>query len=225
MGKEKITLSICTNRGIKSKTLGCILEMVNYSKVDWHFVIADRGYTVADNRNYSVIQAQKNGSDYLLFIDDDMIFPSYTLENLLEHKKDVVGINSYSRCLPLSSTVGLMNDKGEYMRPEKHTSFELRIPKELFRAYFVGCGVCLIDMKVFNKIEKPYFEFTFEKEGNVKDGEDGLFCKKVREAGMDVWCDGTLEIFHIGDYEYGKVEEPLVINGSEVEKIRNEQSI
>ena len=206
----KITLAVCSNRGIRPKTLGSLLEMVTHSKeIDFHIVIAEKGFTTAENRNYSVVQAQKNGSDYLLFVDDDMTFPPNTLEQLFSHKKGVVGVNSYSRVLPLASTVGLMDKNGEYMRPEKHTEWETRVPKELFKAYFVGTGVCLIDMKVFELIDKPYFAFETYKSGEfkgmVKVGEDGAFCEKVKKAGMDIWCDGSIPVGHIGEFIYQEI--------------------
>ena len=205
----KITLAICTNREIKAKTLQCLLELVDYSHdwVDFHMLVATRGYTVAENRNYCVAQADKNGSDYLFFVDDDMTFLPDILGTLVSHKKDVVGVNSYSRCLPPSSTVGLMDTDGNYMHPDKHTAWEMRIPSTLFEAYFVGCGICLIDMKVFAKIEKPYFAFSYEESGIVKNGEDGAFCDKVRKAGMKVWCDGSVPVGHLGEFEYAKPKE------------------
>ena len=212
----KITLAVCTNRGVRPKTAQSLLEMVNYSKeLDFHILVAERGYTVAENRNYCVVQAQRNVSDSLMFVDDDMTFPKDTLERLLGANKEVVGVNSYSRCLPLSPTTGLMDKNGEYMHPNKYTPWEMRIPEELFKAYFVGCGVCLIDMKVFEQIKKPYFEFevykTGDAKGMVKNGEDGTFCRKVKEAGMDVWCDPTIEVGHLGEYEYKKLEENAII--------------
>jgi len=207
----KITLAICTNRQIRPKTVGSLLDMVNYSKeIDFHILVAEQGFTIAENRNYSVIQAIKNESDYLLFIDDDMTFPEDTLERLLRHDKEVIGINSYSRCLPPNSTVGLMNDKGEYKHPDKYPPFEMKIPNQLFKAYFVGAGVMLIDMKVFAKLPKPYFTFQVNAEGKVIHGEDGLFCKSVRGAGMDIWCDPTIPVGHLGEYEYKKGDDNLL---------------
>lgn len=204
----KISLCVCTNRGVKPKTVGSLLAMVAHSKeIDFHILVAERGYTISENRNYCVVQAQRNGSDYLLFVDDDMTFPADTLNRLLAHNKDVIGVNSYSRCLPPSSTVGLMDKKGEYMHPDKHTEWEMQIPDGLFKAYFVGAGVLLIDMKVFEKIKKPYFHFTTDKNGQIIHGEDGYFCNQVKKAGMDVWCDSSLPIFHLGEYAYGKPEE------------------
>lgn len=203
----KITLAVCTNRGVKPKTVGSLLELINYSKdIDFHVLVAERGYTIAENRNYCVVQAQKNGSDYLFFVDDDMTFLPNVLEELLAHKKEVVGVNSYSRCLPLSSTVGLMDKDGKYMHPNKHTAWETRIPEKLFKAYFVGAGVLLIDMKVFEKIKKPYFEFVMGKEGQIVHGEDGSFCSKVRGSGIDIYCDPQAEVGHLGEYEFKKPE-------------------
>ena len=68
----RITLAVCTNRGIRPKTAQCLLELVANSKHDFHILVAENGYTIAENRNFCVVQAQKNKSDYLLFIDDDM---------------------------------------------------------------------------------------------------------------------------------------------------------
>ena len=201
----KITLAICTNRDIKAKTLESLLNIVK-GRDDIHVLVASQGYTIAENRNYAVVQAQKNNSDYLFFVDDDMTLPPDTLDKLLAVDKDVVGVVSYSRVLPLSPTVGLMDENGKYMPPDNFPFLE--IPKELFKAYFVGAGVMLIDMKVFEKIEKPYFAFeTYEEDelkGMVRNGEDGVFCDKVRKAGMEVWCEPTIEVGHLGTYEYKK---------------------
>lgn len=200
----KITLALCTNRLIQPRTTECLLNLVKGSKHDLQIIMATRGYTIAENRNYCVIQAQKNQSDYILFIDDDMTFPPETLDILLSHQKEVVGVNSYSRILPLAPTTGLMTEKGEYKHPDYYPEWEMRIPDELFEAYFVGCGVCLIDMKVFEKIKEPFFRFSYEASGLVKGGEDGNFCDRAREKGIKVYCDPNIQIGHLGTIEYGE---------------------
>lgn len=206
----KVTLAICTNREVKPKTVQSLLEMVNYSpEIDFHIVFATRGFTIAENRNYCVVQAQRNNSEYLLFVDDDMVFPPETLDCLITQKKKVIGVNSYSRCLPPSSTVGLMDEQGNYKHPDKYAAFEMQIPSDPFEAYFVGAGVMLIEMTVFQDLEQPYFEFQSEN-GMVVNGEDGTFCDKVRKAGHEVWCDPTLDIGHLGEYEYKKSEESIL---------------
>lgn len=210
----KITLALCTNREVKAKTVASLLELVSYSKeIDFHILVANRGYHIGENRNYCVVQAQRNQSDYLFFVDDDMTFEKDTLQRLLGVNKEVIGVNSYSRCLPLSSTVGLMDKDGNYMHPDKHSAIEMKIPDGLFKCYFVGTGIMLIDMKVFDKIEKPYFSFTSDENGMIVHGEDGSFCASVKKAGMDIWCDSTIKAGHIGEYIYQAPEkEPLIIN-------------
>jgi GT2 family glycosyltransferase len=97
-----------------------------------------------------------------------------------------------------------MDKDGKYMHPDRHTAFEMRIPSTLFEAYFVGTGVCLINMDVFKKLKAPYFAFTVDKNGQVANGEDGTFCDKARKAGYRVWCDPTISVGHLGEYSYEK---------------------
>lgn len=199
----KITLAIPTNRGVKAKTVESLLSLVNNSiEFEFNFVIAEHGYTTAENRNYCVVQAKKNNSDYLLFVDDDMTFPDDTLDRLISHKKEIIGVASNSRILPLSTTVGLMDEEGNYMHPDKNPTWKMKLPEELFKAYFVGTGVMLIDMKVFEKLSKPYFTFTSNEDGKVIKGEDGYFCEEAKKAGYEIWCDPTISIGHIGDFIY-----------------------
>ncbi|MEK7125866.1 MAG: hypothetical protein AAB835_00045, partial [Patescibacteria group bacterium] len=78
----KITLAIVTNRQVQPKTLQSLLELVHHSKHDLHFVVATEGYTTAQGRIYCVVQAQKNKSGYMLFVDDDMILEKDALDRL-----------------------------------------------------------------------------------------------------------------------------------------------
>lgn len=185
----KICIGIPTNRGVKAKTVLSLLEMVTHSKYEFHFVVATEGHTVAENRNYIVVQAKNAQCDYLLFVDDDMVFPLDMLDKLLSHKKEVIGVVSHSRMLPLKRTISAMKYPNE-------------LPSTLFRVEGAGTGIMLIDMNVFDKIQKPYFHFTFFDSGLIQFSEDIWFCERVQNAGMSVWCDPTIEIKHIGDYLY-----------------------
>lgn len=198
----KITLAICTNRMVKSKTLLSLLELVAQTNHEVHVVVATEGYTTAENRNYCVFQALKNGSDYLLFVDDDMTLPSDTIERLMAHGKEIVGVASNSRVLPKSPTVGLMDEEGNYMHPDKTSPHRLKIPESLFKAYFVGTGVMLIDMKIFEILPKPWFKFITDENGQITKGEDGYFCEQAKKSGYDIWCDPTLNVGHLGDFCY-----------------------
>lgn len=175
------------------------MEMIAYTEQEVFPIIATEGFTIAENRHYCVAQAQKAGCTHLLFIDDDMTFPKETIGKLLAHQKKVVGVKSYSRKLPLRPTVALLGDEGQPVTDYVDT------PMELFKCYSVGFGVCLIDMSLFEELQRPFFDFSVTPIGKVYIGEDEYFCNKVREKGYDIYCDPTLLIGHIGDYTYGTV--------------------
>lgn len=163
------------------------MSIVNTRKYEFAFVIAAEGYTIAENRIFIVSQAQKQECTHILFIDDDMVFPADTLDRLLAHEVEIVGVNSHSRKLPLKSTVLFDGEE---------------LPKDLFEAITVGGGVLLVDMKVFSKIEMPWFGFKTNEVGMITMGEDAWFCEKAQYAGYKIWCDPTLSIGHIGKYQY-----------------------
>ncbi len=199
----KILLGIPCNRTIKPKTVKSIVDMVAFSDHDFVTVMATEGYTTAENRNYLAVQALRQECDYLLMVDDDMTFPEETLEIMLSLNKEIVGVASNSRVLPLSTTVSRMDENGVYIHPDTLTEEEKALPTEPFKAYGVGGGVLLIDSNVFKVIERPWFVFTPDPvTGQMLIGEDQYFCNRAKEKGYDIWCDPRIPIGHIGDYIY-----------------------
>ena len=185
---KKIAIGIPTNRGLKAKMAESLLNLVANTEAEYHFILATEGYTIAENRNYIASQALKNNCEYLLMADDDMTFPANTLQKLLDTGKRIVGVLSYSRMLPLKPTVVPVD----------------KITNELFECKEVGGGVLLIDTKVFKEIKQPWFDVETHPFGMVKVGEDAYFCHKAREQGIKVWCLPTLQIGHLGEYNFGK---------------------
>lgn len=164
--------------------------MIAHSDYDFHFVIATQGYTIAENRTLIAVKAIENKSDYLLFLDDDMVFPKDTLERLIAREKDIVGIPYFARVLPRKSVIVL--ESGEELVGE--------VPSELFKCQHVGTGVMLIKTEVFKNIIRPWFQFKTNSDGCTVQGEDAFFCEVARNKGYDIWCDSTLSINHVGDY-------------------------
>lgn len=180
----KITIGVPTNRLIKSKTAKCLMDLVNQSNHDLEIVISTRGYNTSENRNYIAAKSVKNGSDYLFFIDDDMIFPPDILDDLLEHDKDIVG--------------GVYKTKYE-IQDDVVTYFKKSDKKQgLFKVKAIGTGMLLIKTSVFRKLKQPWFKYSWYKNGMVKRSHDWIFCYDARKAKIDIWADNTLDIKHIG---------------------------
>ncbi len=65
-------------------------------------------------------------------------------------------------------------------------------PRGLVSAGIVGTGAILIDRRVFERLPKPWFGYSYD--GAAAGGypsDDIWFCRLCREAGIGLWCDTT----------------------------------
>jgi len=162
------------------------------------YLFFDSSTILLNQREKLIEEAKLINSDYVLWLDSDMVFPSTTAVRLLEHNKDIVGCNYLKRTNPLKPVA--------YKNIGNWDSFlPLKIEEELIEVEGVGMGCILMKTEIFKKIHKPYFEFTYnEKSGNWL-GEDFNLLTKLREVGYKVYIDTLLssEIKHMGLYAYG----------------------
>ena len=160
------------------------------------------GTLIFDQRNSIVETAIKEKCDYVMFIDGDMRFPKDTLTRLLKHNKDIIGVNATTRSEPVKPTA-----KNFQIGEDGKVSWFPIYSKERKGIEIVdgiGCGVVLVKIEVFKKMEMPYYFFeTLQKKAVL--GEDIYFCIKAKDAGFDTWVDHDLsmQIGHVGSYIYG----------------------
>lgn len=201
----KITLSIPTNRGIQPQTMQCLLELVAHGGYEFHIIVAEEGYTIAENRNYIAVQALNNKSEYLLSIDDDMTFPPDTLDKLLANQKEICGTAYHSRgnanrmkCIGGIMSIAEISEK-KYINLETNTDPKY---KDTFECYATGTGIILIKCEIFYKIPRPWFEFEWHPTGQCKEGEDWVFCLKAKKQGYKIWADPKIKVGHLGQIIY-----------------------
>ncbi len=190
----KLTISCPTNRGINPKTFQCLCELVAHGGYDFHIVIAEEGYTIAENRNYMAVQAINNGSEYILMVDDDMTFPPDLLDKLLANQKDIIGVAYH----PRSETGEIIKylDETHIVKLEQETDQKY---KETFECMATGTGIILIKCEVFKKIPRPWFMFEYYPTGQCKLGEDWFFSREAKKAGFKIWTDPKIKCGHIGE--------------------------
>ena len=192
----KITIAIPSNRGINPKTFQCMLELINRGGYDFHLIVPEEGYTIAENRNYTAIRASNNKSEYLLMIDDDMTFPPETLDKLISNGKDICGVAYHPRC-------GLDRMKAinetHYINIDKNEDPKY---KDVFECHATGTGIILIKTDVFLKIKRPWFQFEYYESGLCKLGEDWYFCENAKKFNIKTYADPTIPVGHIGEAIY-----------------------
>ena len=160
------------------------------------------GTLIFDQRNNLVKTALEVKADYLLFVDADMRFPKDTLKILMSHNKDIIGVNATTRSEPVKPTAKnfVVNEDQSVDWIPIYSNAKSGIEK----ADGIGCGVMLVNTRVFKAMEEPYFYFE-QLPNNKLLGEDIYFCIKAKDAGFDTWVDHDLSkgIRHIGQYVYG----------------------
>ncbi len=170
------------------------MELVARGGYDFHIVIAEEGYTIAENRNYIAVQAFNNNSDYLLMCDDDMTFPPDLVDRLLENKKDICGVAYHPRC-DMGQIIKYL-DETHIIKLEENTDPKY---KDAFECMASGTGAILIKCEVFRKIPRPWFMFEYYDTGQCKLGEDWFFCREAKKVGYQIWTDPKIKVGHLGE--------------------------
>jgi hypothetical protein len=160
-------------------------------------------------RNKCVEAFLQNDYDYLFFVDDDTVPPPDALEKMLKANKPfITGVT----CNLKKCQDGMLRPAPmvfEYFNKKDHTEGYIPILKPEGISEIDACGMscALIHKSVFKDMEPPYFieRFIPTKKGELPMGEDFLFCQKLREKNIPMWCDFSVQCAH---HKVVKIEYP-----------------
>lgn len=161
-----------------------------------------------DGSKHDSSQVQEAGSNYLLFIDPDMVPDAYLghdpnatpiwktfWEFMQDHDGPCVLAAPYCG-QPSQNHVQIFspNGEGSLKRVSRKQAETLHGWMQIGGA---GTGFMLIDMRVFDVIKPPYFHDTYkdETESELQNSQDVSFSKLCWAAGIpmyanfDCWCD------------------------------------
>ena len=197
----KLAILVPTRDTLHSHFAYCLTQLVKTtSEVGVDVYVYFNSSTILLNQREKLIEeAKKIKSDYVLWLDSDMVFPSSTALRLLEHNEDIVGCNYMKRSLPLKTVA--YTDISDW-----DTWVPLSPKDELVEVEGVGMGCLLMKTKAFDSLKKPYFEFIYKEETQDWSGEDFNLLKKLRKKKYKIFIDTMLsmDIKHIGLYAFGK---------------------
>lgn len=160
------------------------------------------GALVHANRNVLIKNALRDKADYMMCIDSDIIWTPDDIEKLIATGKDVV-----SGIYPCRIPVNNEYYPQLYMRMPQGEYAALREPpSELSKVDATGMGFMLVRKNIIEDIldKFPYpFDMLSVKEVDGKDngkteliGEDMCFCYRLKEIGVDIWCEPTVMVGH-----------------------------
>ena len=181
-----------------SYSLGNLIKTTTQMGINVHLFF-DASTILINQRERLIQQAIEVKSEWALWLDSDMMFPSTTLLRLLSHNQDIIACNYMKRSHPFKSVTFMDTNDWESWVP-------IQSEDELLTAEATGMGCLLMRTSVFQKLNKPYFEYTYEPKTKDWIGEDFTLFKKLNGLGHQLKIDMNLskEIYHIGTFAYGK---------------------
>ncbi len=143
----------------------------------------------------------ESGMDYVVMMDNDMIYPIDFLECLLQDMEqrpeiDILAPLAFMRNAPhyavIYTTVEGYDQQSH--QPYFINNFVKKYPKDtLVECDAVGFGAVVIKLSILKKMRAPYF---FSTTGS---GEDIYFCMKAKqEANARIFMDTRIKLGHIG---------------------------
>jgi len=168
--------------------------------MDWQVKIGwFRQFTAAERHNVSINEAKYN-YDRIIWMDTDQIYPPEYLEMMLAHNEPVVTALNVSRYHPFEFTIynvdGTDTKNGVVVPVFK--SVQPPHDKKVFTCDMTGTGSLMIDTKILNDIQPPYFKDLYDAEGCVRYlCDDFYFCWKLYKAGIKVTVDQSIIVKHL----------------------------
>jgi GT2 family glycosyltransferase len=156
--------------------------------------------------------------DWILMLDNDMEPSGNLLDTIKDAPKDAMVVVPKFHLwdadrLTTKLCWGLDDSKLERF-PDGRSGF--KIEKKYYELTKCGTGAIFIKPEVFHKIEAPWFEYKYDKLGNMAGTEDITFCEKVIAAGMKIYGYGGIQVKHHHTVELSLINRILYEEKSEI---------
>jgi hypothetical protein len=218
---KKVYINTCSRR---APEWGMILKLqmamqhASKHKITARFAPRVGESLICRARNNSLIDFMESDCDFLFTIDDDIELPLNAIVKLVKNDKDIcAGFYRLKR-----------NDKAHTaVRISKEVKAEIPIFSDVFKkglvipAQYVSTGCMLVKRSVVDGMVKHYPKLHYTQNITFKPAcalyqpyiyddeylsEDWAFCQRARDAGFEIWADGSIRCAHWGliKYDFGE---------------------
>lgn len=199
MAENKILISIPCRDTISVRFVEHLMNLVKPCECYYHFATSG---LVFDARDESCNGAISGGYTHVLFIDSDMYFEPAALIKALSRDVDVLtGLyfkrkDNHEPVLYKAIDQRRYNENGT-VKYHGYAEIETDLNREFFQVEGCGFGFALIKVDVLRQMHRDYVSW-FEPIPGM--GEDLSFCQRLKDYGIKVMCDTTIDIGHYGEY-------------------------
>lgn len=168
------------------------------------FIAYQQGVRTDRNRNEMLQNAIKKGDvDYIMWFDDDMLYPHDIIIRYLEHDPEIIGCLYFKRAEPFSP-IGYMSGKNPTKPYNAIEPQSIPTDKDVIEVDALGYGGMMVSMKTYEKMgDKKWthygenYHLPFECEGHLT--HDIQFCKDAKECGVKILMHTKVRPGHIGE--------------------------
>jgi GT2 family glycosyltransferase len=195
-----------------------LVTMKTRGEVSYEFV---QSSLIFKNRNELAEKAIAEKTDYTLWLDSDMVFPSTLMIDLLEDMKerDMVTAVCHMRRAPYRPCIWKTIRRGLEVEENVSEGYDDYPRDGIFRIEGCGFACVMVRTSVLEAVVDKFAEAFAPLPGY---GEDLSFCIRARSCGFDIHCDPRLQIGHkgttiIGDQTfqaYRRMEEDMKRRGN-----------
>ena len=162
-------------------------KMLNERGVDYEIKIQS-GTLVYLAREELTSYAIGEGFSHVLWLDSDMVFEEDIIDDLYDTGKDFVcGIFHARRPGHQSCIFKNLTPPDRYHWDE--------YPTDTFKIKGCGMAATMVSTEIMKAV-RTQFGSCFNPDFRL--GEDLAFCKRVDMMGLEMWCEPTVRVGHIG---------------------------
>jgi hypothetical protein len=187
-------------------SLANTMHLLQLHQIEVQPVIAASGSLLVAERNRIVQAFWESDCTHLLCIDSDLGWPPQAVLAMLEAKKEFI-----AGVYPARGAVNSF-----LLRPFTNPDDTIVTEKHLLKMQYIPSGFMLLARSAIEKMREKHPDLYYEpkdKRNNPEPGycffntevwegefwgEDFVFCRKAREAGVDIWVDPFIQFDHAG---------------------------
>lgn len=173
-------------------------------------LIVRSGSLLVAERNRIIQAFWESECTHLLCIDADLGWPAEAVVAMLDQDKEFIG-GCYPAREPLNQT------KTFLFRPELTEDKKFIQEKHLLKMQYIPAGFILLSRSAIQKLRDTHKHLHYVPRSNLENnppegycffntevyegefwGEDFVFCRLAREAGIDIWVDPLIQFDHAG---------------------------
>lgn len=188
----RIMIGVPIHRSIDFAAFISFIKLFSHRGEHFFEVNCTSSSLIYDVREKMVESFLASKCDAIMFIDSDMVFEPTDIDRLASHDLPFVTAMAFKRTPPFQpcfyTKILYENEKPKLEVPIDYSEGLLEIEG-------AGMACVIIKREVFEQVEKPYF---FPKPGL---GEDLTLCLKLKEAGIKMYCDTTVNFGHLSTFD------------------------